>query len=132
MDAETRERIRALRGFAQPQQTTTSALTNRMRPDGSEKGYGYFGEIIRPDGNKMTEISIGVGFEGKETLIPLIVPTLNKNELDYLARADPNSKMFMLKMPRSIMDKAIDHARMRMKENKSPFANFDENVPIPK
>jgi len=47
-----------------------------MRPDKTAKGSGYFGEIKRPDGNVMTEISIGVGLNGKETLIPLIVPTL--------------------------------------------------------
>jgi hypothetical protein len=34
--------------------------------------------------------------------------------------------MFMEKMPRSIMDKAVDHAVMRMKEGKSPFAEANE------
>jgi len=102
-----------------------------MRPDKTAKGAGYFGEIKRPDGNVMTEISIGVGLNGKETLIPLVVPTLNKSELNYLMRADPQSKMFMERMPKSIMDKAVDHAVMRMKENKSPFANPDEVSPMP-
>lgn len=102
-----------------------------MRPDKTAKGSGYFGEIKRPDGNVMTEISIGVGLNGKETLIPLIVPTLNKSELNYLMRNNPESKMFMEKMPKSIMDKAVDHAVMRMKENKSPFATPEEVSPLP-
>jgi hypothetical protein len=102
-----------------------------MRPDKTAKGSGYFGEIKRPDGNVMTEISIGVGLNGKETLIPLVVPTLNKSELNYLMRSDPQSQMFMEKMPRSIMDKAVDHAVMRMKENKSPFAGPDEVSKMP-
>jgi hypothetical protein len=102
-----------------------------MRPDKTAKGAGYFGEIKRPDGNVMTEISIGVGLNGKETLIPLVVPTLNRSELNYLMKADPQSKMFMEKMPKSIMDKAVDHAVTRMKENKSPFANPDEVSPMP-
>jgi hypothetical protein len=102
-----------------------------MRPDKTAKGAGYFGEIKRPDGNVMTEISIGVGLNGKETLIPLVVPTLNKSELNYLMRADPQSKMFMERMPKSIMDKAVDHAVTRMKENKSPFASPDEVSPMP-
>jgi hypothetical protein len=102
-----------------------------MRPDKTAKGFGYFGEIKRPDGNVMTEISVGVGLNGKETLIPLVVPTLNKSELNYLMKADPQSQMFMEKMPRSIMDKAVDHAVMRMKENKSPFASPEEVSKMP-
>jgi len=102
-----------------------------MRPDKTAKGSGYFGEIKRPDGNVMTEISIGVGLNGKETLIPLIVPTLNKSELNYLMRNNPDSEMFMEKMPKSIMDKAVDHAVMRMKENKSPFASLEEVTKMP-
>jgi hypothetical protein len=61
----------------------------------------------------------------------LVVPTLNKSELNYLMKADPESKMFMEKMPRSIMDKAVDHAVMRMKENKSPFASPEEVSKMP-
>ena len=102
-----------------------------MRPDKTAKSSGYFGEIKRPDGNVMTEISIGVGLNGKETLIPLIVPTLNKSELNYLMRNNPDSEMFMEKMPKSIMDKAVDHAVMRMKENKSPFASPEEVPKMP-
>ncbi len=102
-----------------------------MRPDKTPKGAGYFGEIKRPDGKVMTEITVGVGIEGKEVNIPLIVPTLNKNELNYLMRNNPKSKMFMEKMPPSIMDKAVDHAVMRMKEDKSPYAGPDEVSPLP-
>jgi hypothetical protein len=36
------------------------------RPDGSAKGGGYFGELKRPDGGVSTEISVGVGIDGKE------------------------------------------------------------------
>ena len=100
------------------------------RPDGTKKGAGYFGVIKRPDGNVMSEVSIGVSLEGKETLLPLIVPTLNKQEMDYLMRNDPKSKTFMSKMPSTIIDKAVDHAVMRMKEGKSPFA--DPNEPVAK
>lgn len=98
------------------------------RPDGTKKGTGFFGEIKRPDGNVMTEISIGVGLNGKETNIPLIVPTLTKQEMDYLLKNDPKSKTFMNKMPPSIIDKAVDHAVMRMKEGKSPFVGADEKA----
>jgi hypothetical protein len=96
------------------------------RPDGGKKGSGFFGEIKRPDGNVMTEISIGVGLNGKEVNIPLIVPTLDKKEMQYLLRNDPNSPQFMDKLPPSIMNKAVDHAVMRMKEGKSPFIEASE------
>jgi hypothetical protein len=104
------------------------AMEYGKRPDDSMKGMGYFGEIKRPDGNVMTEISIGVGLNGKETLIPLIVPTLNKSELNYLMKGDPEAEDFMDKLPKSIIDKAVDHAVMRMKEKKSPFADDDDDI----
>lgn len=103
------------------------------RADGTKKGRGFFGEIKRPDGTVMTEISIGVGLNGKETQIPLIVPGLTKQEMNYLMRNNPESKNFMSRMPPSIIDKAVDHAVSRMKIGKSPFADEDEpSVEMPK
>ena len=102
------------------------------RPDGMAKGSGYFGEIKRPDGNVMTEVSIGVGLNGKETQIPLIVPTLNKQELDALMRNDPKSKDFMKRIPASVIDKAVEHAVQRMQQNKSPYAEEGEKFAVPK
>ena len=101
------------------------------RSDGSQKGNGYFGVLKRPDGNVSTEISIGVGLNGKETQIPLIVPTLNKAELNYLLANDPNSDDFMSKMPSTIIDKAVDHAVGRLKSGQSPFSREDESYDMP-
>lgn len=103
------------------------------RPDGTKKGTGFFGVIKRPDGYVMTEISIGVGINGKETTIPLVVPALDKKELDYLMRANPKARDFQERMPSTIIPKAVDHAVMRMKEGKSPFIGEGEKpVPLPK
>jgi hypothetical protein len=96
------------------------------RPDGAPKGKGFFGELKRPDGNVSTEISVGVGINGKEMEIPLIVPSLNKKELDYLLKTDVESKSFFQNMPPSIMDKAYEHATPRLKIVKSPFADGSE------
>jgi hypothetical protein len=101
------------------------------RPNGSAKGMGFFGELKRPDGGVSTEISVGVGIDGKETNIPLIVPTLTKKELNYLLRTDIKGKGFFNNMPSSIMDKAYDHAKTRMKSGMSPFAGPDEAVEAP-
>ncbi|NBT75687.1 MAG: hypothetical protein EBT15_06925 [Betaproteobacteria bacterium] len=98
------------------------------RPDGTKKSSGFFGPIKRPDGKVMTEISIGVGLNGKEVTIPLIVPTLDKNEIEYLLRNDPNSPSFMEDMPPSIVNKAVDHAVLRMNEGKSPFIEDGESA----
>jgi hypothetical protein len=101
------------------------------RPDGSSKGDGFFGKLNRPDGSVSTEISIGVGMNGKEVNIPLIVPTLNKKELNYLLSTDVKAKDFFNKMPPSIMEKAYEHANTRIKSGISPFARPNEIVKPP-
>jgi hypothetical protein len=101
------------------------------RPDGSAKGDGFFGKLKRPDGSVSTEISIGVGINGKEINIPLIVPTLTKKELNYLLSTDVEGKDFFNKMPPSIMDKAYEHADKRIKSGISPFAGPDEILEVP-
>ena len=101
------------------------------RQDGEAKGMGFFGELKRPDGGVSTEISVGVGMDGKEMEIPLIVPTLTKKELNYLLNTDIKGKGFFNNMPPSIMDKAYEHAQTRMKSGLSPFARPDEIVEPP-
>jgi hypothetical protein len=93
------------------------------RPDGTKKGVGYLGVLARPDGNVSTELTVGVNFDDKEQDIPLIVPTLNKEELKYLLETQEDSPDFFKKMPSSIMDKAVDHARSRQKQGKSVYAD---------
>jgi len=87
-----------------------------MRPDGTPKGRGWLGEIPHSSGSVMTEYSIGVDMDGKETLIPTIVPTLTKDEIGILQNMQKGQKL-----PQSIIDKAVQHARERMKTGKSPF-----------
>lgn len=93
------------------------------RPDGTKKGNGWLGVLQRPDGGVSTEISTGVEWDGQEHEIPLIVPGLDKKELDYLLTTDIHSKDFYDNMPRSIMDKAVAHAKKRIGEGKSPYAD---------
>jgi len=100
-----------------------------LRPDGKSKGKGFFGELARPDKRVSTEISIGVPIGGKETLIPSMVPTLNKAELDELLSL-PEGKIPSL----AIRQKAQAHAEERIKKGLSVFASPDEEgqsiVPI--
>lgn len=91
------------------------SISYGKRVDGTEKGSGFLGELPMKDGSDgvMTEFSIGVNIDNKEMLIPSVVPTLTTKELDHLLKGgDVNDK---------IIKKAVEHARKRMKEGKSPF-----------
>ncbi len=89
-----------------------------LRADGTEKGQGFFGELQRPDGRVSTELSIGVGFDGKETQIPTLVPTLTQPEIDSLLAGG--------EITDEIRQKAIEHARNRIQAGQSPFASPGE------
>lgn len=96
------------------QQPTQQEAPFGLRQDGTPKGTGFLGILKRPDGNISTEISIGVNFDGKETEIPTLVPTLTQQEIDYLLSGARPTDI--------IIRKAIDHARQRMGQGLSPFA----------
>ncbi|CAB4169979.1 LT_GEWL domain containing protein [uncultured Caudovirales phage] len=83
------------------------------RTDGTKKHQGYFGEIPAFDGVS-TELSVSIGFDGKEHLVPSLVPTLTKSEVKHLVDGG--------KLTPAIEDKVVAHARKRIKEGKSPFA----------
>lgn len=99
-----------------------------MRNDGTIKGNGYFGPLKMKNGNDATEISIGVEFDGKETEIPTLVPTLSEAEKKWLLDGNnPNDKS---KTGEAIVSKAIDHAKKRMDEGQSPFADNPQGLPL--
>ncbi len=85
------------------------------RPDGTPKGRGFLGELKRPDGKVSTEISVGVNIGGKEMDIPTLVPTLTKAEVSSLLKGDRPSDV--------IVQKAVDHAKQRIAQGKSVFAD---------
>ncbi len=81
------------------------------------KSAGWLGTLKRYDGMDMTDLSMSVGLDDKETQIPLIVPTLNKREIERLkAGKDPTEKM---------IQKAFDHATDRIGKGLSPFVEED-------
>jgi len=88
------------------------------RENGTFKGPGFLGELKRPDGGISTELSIGVEIDGQETEIPLLVPGLSKKEIDLLlSDGEPTDSM---------VDKAVEHARNRMAQGKSPFYGAED------
>lgn len=92
-----------------------------QRPDGTAKGSGWLGELKMLDGSDavMTEKSVGVNLDGKEMLIPSIVPTLTPDEIDWIAKGGD------VLQNKEIIDKAAAHAIGRLKEGKSPFKEED-------
>jgi hypothetical protein len=93
------------------------------RTDGTRKGTGWLGELKRPDGAVSTEISVQFDDVNGGKEIPLIVPTLDKDEVNTLLSLDPKDKDFYKKLPKSILNKAIEHAEFRIQNNSSPYAD---------
>ena len=64
--------------------------THGMRVDGTPKAEGFFGLIPMKDGSgyNMSEKSSSMGFgpkgNSREVLLPLVVPTSNRAEIDIL------------------------------------------------
>ena len=101
------------------QQTSTNTSA---RPDGTAKGNGYLGVLKASNGSDVTEYSISSGdvkVNGKEIDFPTIVPTLSKSEVSLMLNdIIPNNKP----IPDAIFRKAVTHAKQRIKEGKSVFA----------
>lgn len=95
------------------------------RANGTPKGSGFFGPLKRPDGRVSTEISVGVNIDGKEVEIPTLVPTLTEHEKKWLLTNDLSDPH---RIPDSIIAKAEAHARERLKQGKSPFADESESA----
>jgi len=96
------------------EQSKSAAPNYGDRVDGTKKGTGWLGPIELKSGNGVaTEKSIGVEIDGKETLIPALVPGLTESEIDAVVNGED--------IPRSVVSKAVSHAKKRIKEGKSPF-----------
>ena len=89
------------------------------RRDGSIKSdQGYLGPVTnKNDGKTMTELSIGVQIDGREVEIPAMVPTLSESEIEMLR----NIRVGIDPIPRSIQQKAVEHARPFLEAGESPF-----------
>jgi hypothetical protein len=95
-----------------------------LRQDGTKKGKGWLGAIpVKfPEGKTgvASEYSVTVDAGGKKIDIPTLVPTLTKEEIRTMTEdIIPNRK----KVPAAILKKAMDHARKRADEGKSPFVD---------
>jgi hypothetical protein len=94
-----------------------------LREDGSVKGPGFLGSLYSPDGKTvMTEKSIGINIDGKNIDVPSLVPTLTKDEVEFIRNGgDPRAKP-------EIVQKAADYAKERVAQGKGVFAT-EEDAP---
>ena len=93
-----------------------------LRRDGTKKGNGWLGVLPITDSagrtGSATEYSVGISIDGKEVDIPSLVPTLSEEEIKLMVEdIIPGHK----KVPKTIMKKAIDHAKDLIGKGKSPF-----------
>lgn len=95
------------------------------REDGTNKGLGYFGMIPRTDDPslKSSELSYSYNINGKDILMPAIVPTLTREELNLLLSGQPPNK--------AMEDKMVDHAMQRIRAGKNTFAQPGEQIAPP-
>jgi len=98
----------------------TPIRPDAIRPDKTLKGKGFLGELPMTDGSGrvMTEFSVGVNIGGKEIDVPTLVPTLTKEEVDYLRSGG--------EVTAPIAKKAYDYAKMRTGSGLSPFKADNE------
>lgn len=100
-----------------------------LRNDGKTfKGSGWLGELKTSDGGVATEYSAqsdAVKVDGRRIDFPSLVPTLTPEEVKTMTDdVIPNHKA----APEGIMQKAVDHALLRLGQGASVWAN-DGNPP---
>lgn len=110
-----------------PQQQMLSSLAPNpswgMRIDGKPKGNGFFGPLLRPDGDLSSELSFSFDKDGKTINAPLIVPTMDSDQLNHLLNGgDPTPDIFRT---------AMNHAISRVQAGQSAFAQPGEIYPLP-
>lgn len=92
------------------------AEKNMKRVDGTMKSTQGFLGPIQTETGVMTEFSVGIELDGSNIEIPTLVPTLTNSEIEILKQTKTANDI-----PDSIIDKAVKHAKKRIKQGKSPF-----------
>lgn len=105
---------------------TLSDLMPREAGAPGFKRNGYLGQLLRPDGGYSTELSFDFEHPNGQTIHgPLLVPTLNRFEIDQLLGGG--------RPTREIYRKAMDHAFKRGQAGQDPFWTPGEmTTPMPK
>jgi hypothetical protein len=94
--------------------------TYGAREDGTKKGRGWLGEHLGPRNRLVTELSMGAEMNGKEVLMPTMVPGLTRGQVERLVSGKFNPKS---RNPEdtAIKRRAIAHAEKQIRSGKSTF-----------
>lgn len=84
-----------------------------LRPNGTPKGQGWLGPLPMNDGSDKVATEISIDVDGED--IPLIVPTLTQDELDYILSGN--------RPTREMVDKAAAFAEERRRQGFSVYAD---------
>lgn len=128
---ELKKQIKSLSASAMRRDATAEDLLEwgkRYNPEtgkmnGAQKQAGWRGVLSDRKGGVMTEVSVGTEINGKEVEIPLIIPDSTESDLVRIAKIANGE---MTKVPDDLMEKAVDFAKKRLAEGKSPFFNGDK------
>lgn len=91
-----------------------------IRPDGTMKDIGYYGELKSPMGKTVTEYSIQAPVLGKRMDVPSLVPGLSEEEKRHILE-DADKRKPWDKTWEGIEKKAAQHANQRAMMGMSPF-----------
>ena len=98
---------------------------NLLRVDGTKKSmHGFLGPITNKKGQTMTELSIQFDDVLGGRPIPLLVPGLTTDEIDWLKNNDIEGQAYLV--PQSIQQKAITNAMVRAAKGLNPFYQDQE------
>lgn len=99
---------------------------NLLRVDNTQKSmHGFLGPILNnKTGQTMTELSVQYDDVLDGRPIPLLVPGLTKDEINWLKTNDIEGKAYMI--PQSIQQKAKINAIVRASKGLSPFFQDSE------
>lgn len=97
-----------------------------LRPDGTKKGHGFLGVLLRPDGRVASEYSIADSERIKDAKgnyldYPSLVPTLTQQEVQTILTLREGEPV-----PEAIKRKAEAFALARLKAGKPLFAQAGE------
>lgn len=110
------------------EENTAPRIDNMKRLDGTNKSaQGFLGPIKNQiTGKTHTELSTNFDDVLGGSLIPLLVPTLTQEEVNWFRKN--NAEGNTSEVPQSIKQKAIRHAIMRVESGKSPFYQDNEST----
>lgn len=103
--------------------------SDKLREDGTTKGPGWIGSIPSKDGKEMTELSFDFDVDGKKIFAPLLVPTLSKEEVDYLSSGGKPTDAIYKKAQDFAMEKVSNGESTFKEAAVDPVAN-DRGAPV--